>query len=63
MDVWNQLSDNQLALLGCLGACGFSMLMLAISFHSNSANRPAAVELPEHQPSSESAEIPQRRAA
>jgi hypothetical protein len=38
-DLLKSMSDNQLALLGCLGALGASMLLLAVSYHSRS--RPA----------------------
>jgi len=44
-EILKQLSDNQVALLGCLGAAGASLLLLTISYHSHGANRPAGRDL------------------
>mgnify|MGYP001289229104 CR=1 FL=1 len=39
IEILQSLSDNQLAVLACIGAVGLSMLFLTVSFHSNAANR------------------------
>lgn len=63
-ELLHQLSDNQLALLGCLGAFGGSLLLLAISFHTNPANRPAVNETARHErPASGQPGDTQRKAA
>lgn len=39
IDVLNHLSDNQVALLGCLGAAGASLLLLMMSYHGTGGSR------------------------
>ena len=68
MEFLNQLSDNQLALLGCLGASGFAIILLSISFYGNPANREAVAadyfaETLTHTPSASEAPQGERRAA
>jgi hypothetical protein len=51
-ELLNQLSDNQLAVLGGVAALGGSLLLLTISFHANPANRQGRqTPLAENQPS------------
>lgn len=38
-ELMRHLSDDQLALLGCLGALGGALMLLSISFHSNPQNK------------------------
>lgn len=40
----NQLNDNQVALLGCAGAVGASLLLLTISYHGQNGQRIAGQE-------------------
>jgi len=39
IDILNQLSDNQMALLGCIGAAGASLLLLTMSYHGTGGSR------------------------
>ncbi|WP_437230006.1 hypothetical protein SH661x_001733 [Planctomicrobium sp. SH661] len=40
-EFFHSLSDNQTAILACIGAIGASFLLLTISYHGNPANRQA----------------------
>lgn len=42
IELIHQLTDDQMALVGCLGALGAGMALLSLSFHSNPANKPAS---------------------
>lgn len=44
MDFLFQLTDDQIALLGCFGAIAVSMLLMSLSYHSNPDNKPAQEE-------------------
>lgn len=44
MDVLFQLTDDQIALLGCMGAIAVSMLLMSLSYHANPANKAATEE-------------------
>ncbi|WP_437201330.1 hypothetical protein [Planctomicrobium sp. SH664] len=39
MALFSFLTDNQLAIVGCVAAAGISILFLTLSFHLNPANR------------------------
>ena len=39
LEIMQRLSDDQMAVLGCLGALGAATVMLMISFHTNPKNR------------------------
>jgi len=54
-EILTQLSDNQVALLGCLGTAAVSLLLLTISYHSrghsHGGHRSGGRELLKTQPS------------
>lgn len=43
-DLIRQLTDDQLALLGCFGTAIAALLLLSISFHANPRNRQGILE-------------------
>jgi hypothetical protein len=61
MDLNFQLTDDQVALLGCLAAIAVSFLLMSLSYHTNPKHRssqPARDEQPRSQPA-----VEKRRAA
>jgi len=63
VDILNQLSDNQMALAGCLGAAGASLVLLMISYHGTGGNRGQRVEKSPQTLSTREENRPERRAA
>ena len=44
INILSQFSDNQVALMGCIGAAGASLLLLMVSYHTTGGSRPAPRE-------------------
>jgi hypothetical protein len=45
MEFLRQFSDNQLALMGCVGALAAAVALLSISYYGNPANRQSMAPL------------------